>query len=184
MPEALRGGRIDAFSTWEAGTTVIRNANPDFAVIHRVAYSGYLYFSGGFARARPEAAKALIAAQLRAMAWMKDKRENLLSASVLALEAAKRFTGSDLGVSADEYAELVKSEFLDFVPLPIIPENALAPNGQLRQAFVFLANHEILPAGADWDKTALRFDRALIRDVLGNPEKYRLGDFDYRLASQ
>jgi len=149
-----------------------------------VAYSGYLYFSGGFARARPEAAKALIAAQLRAMAWMKDKRENLLSASVLALEAAKRFTGSDLGVSADEYAELVKSEFLDFVPLPIIPENALAPNGQLRQAFVFLANHEILPAGADWDKTALRFDRALIRDVLGNPEKYRLGDFDYRLASQ
>ncbi|MBF0481216.1 MAG: ABC transporter substrate-binding protein [Desulfovibrionaceae bacterium] len=183
MPQALRDGRIDAFSSWEPGTTIIRNANPDFPVIHRVGYSGYLYFSGNFANARPEAAKALIAAQLRAMAWMKAKRENLLTACVLALEAAKRFTGTDQGISADEYAELVKSEFLDFVPVPIIPGSELTPDGRLRQAFDFLRDHGLLPAGADWDKTASRFNRDLIGEVLDHPGKYRLGDFHYLLAA-
>jgi ABC-type amino acid transport substrate-binding protein len=184
MPQALRSGRIDAFSSWEPGTTAIRNANPDFTVIHRVAYSGYLSFAGAFARTRPEAAKALIAAQLRAMAWMKARRENLLTACGLALKAAKDFTGNGLGISADEYADLVKSEFLDFVPVPIIPESALAPDGHLRQAFDFLAGHGLLPAGSDWNTTASRFDRGLIGEVLGNPESYRLGEFDYRLEPQ
>jgi ABC-type taurine transport system substrate-binding protein len=184
MPQALASGGIDAFAAWEPFSTVFRNANPDFTVIHRIGYAGYLYFAGDFAASRPEAAKSLIAAQLRAMAWMKAKRENLLAACNLALEEAKRFTGSELGISADEYAALVKSEFLDFVPVPIIPENATTGDGQLFQAFAFLTSQGLLPAGADWNTAKTRFDRALIREVAARPAIFRLGEFDYQAAAK
>ena len=81
MPGALDRGDIDAFSTVEPNTSLALAEYDDFVVIHRSLNTAYLYFAGSFAERNPEAARLIVASQIRSMGWMREAKDNILEAS-------------------------------------------------------------------------------------------------------
>jgi ABC-type nitrate/sulfonate/bicarbonate transport system substrate-binding protein len=183
MPKALEEGRVAAFVSWEPNTSMILREHEDFAVIHRSQFSGYLYFSGEFARRAPEAARRVVAAQIRAMGWLQANDQHLLRSCRWALEAYQAAVGHAPGLSAPQLAQVVKSDLLDVAPIPEIPEPDLASEGAMARAFAFLKKLGQLPGEATWEDTSRGFDRSLINQVLQQPERYRLDEHRYAPAA-
>jgi ABC-type nitrate/sulfonate/bicarbonate transport system substrate-binding protein len=179
MPKALEEGRVAAFTSWEPSTTMILRSHEDFTVIHRSQFAGYLYFSGEFAARAPEAARRIVAAQLRAMSWLQAQDQHLLRSCRWAREAYQAAVGSAPSLSDQQLAQIVKSDLLDVAPIPEIPEHDLQAEGGLARAFAFLRKLGQLPAEATWENTRRNFDRALINQVLQQAERYRLDEHRY-----
>ena len=95
MPDALAQGKIDAFVAWEPTPTIALAISDDFVIIHRALASTYLYFHRSFADQHPEAARHIIASQLRSIAWMKREKQNLLAVCGLGLEGQEGFRQSE-----------------------------------------------------------------------------------------
>jgi ABC-type nitrate/sulfonate/bicarbonate transport system substrate-binding protein len=183
MPRALEEGRVAAFTSWEPSTAMILKEHEDFTVIHRSQFSGYLYFSGEFVARAPEAARRIVAAQLRAMSWLQANDQNLLRSCRWAREAHQAAVGSSPSLSDQQLAQIVKSDLLDVAPIPEIPEHDLQAEGALARAFAFLQKLGQLPSEATWELTRRGFDRALINQVLQQAERYRLDEHRYASAA-
>jgi ABC-type nitrate/sulfonate/bicarbonate transport system substrate-binding protein len=183
MPRALEEGRVAAFTSWEPSTAMILKEHEDFTVIHRSQFSGYLYFSGEFVARAPEAARRIVAAQLRAMSWLQANDQNLLRSCRWAREAYQAAVGSSPSLSDQQLAQIVKSDLLDVAPIPEIPEHDLQAEGALARAFAFLQKLGQLPSEATWELTRRGFDRALINQVLQQAERYRLDEHRYASAA-
>ncbi len=97
-----------------------------------------MYFSRSLVNKHPETIRLIVASQLRAMAWMRSQAKNLLEACRWAIQARKVFLKKPQVLSMKLYAQLVKSDLLDIVQVPIIPERDLAPEGRLMKEFEFL----------------------------------------------
>lgn len=182
MPPALARGEIDAFTAWEPNSTIFLNSDKTLTVLRRSRYAGYMYFRADFARSRPEAVRLALAALLRSMRWMGERHVNLAATCRWALDAGKAMGGKDLALSVDQYAELVKSEWLDIVPVPAIPDGDFTPDGRLHEQYVFLQKLGKLPPRATWDKIRASLDKTAITAVLDRAKHYRLTEFAYDAA--
>lgn len=179
MPKALDENRVAAFVSWEPSTSMILGKHEDFIVIHRSQFTGYLYFSRGFATGQPEAARRILAAQIRAMGWLQASDQHLQRACRWALAAFQAAVGAPPGLGVAQLAQVVKRDMLDVAPTPEISEQSLSPEGGLALAFAFLKTQGQLPAQATWEDTRRSFDRALITQVLGQAARYRLDEHHY-----
>ena len=90
MPGALDRGDIDAFSTVEPNTSLALAEYDDFVVIHRSLNTAYLYFAGSFVDRSPEAARLIVASQIRSMGWMREAKDNILEASRWTIQSIDR----------------------------------------------------------------------------------------------
>jgi len=181
MPEALQAGKIDAFSAWEPTSTITLTKYPKSVVIHRYLSSGYIYFVKAFSDKHPEVVRQIIAAEIRALRWMQDNRQNLLQASEWAIQAGEDLTNHKPELSVEQNASLAESDILGLISSPIIPQNDLRQNGPLHMEFVFLKALDKIPATSNWDKVHNSFDLQIIIDVLANAKEYKLNEFDYDL---
>lgn len=109
MPGALDSGDIDAFSTVEPNTSLALAEYDDFVVIHRSLSTAYLYFSGSFAEQNQEAARLIVASQIRSIGWMRESKENILKASRWTIQSRENLTGQKSTISEDQYAAIYKS---------------------------------------------------------------------------
>ena len=180
MPDMLAEGKIYAFLAWEPTPTIALARFNDFVVIHKTLTSSYLYFSRSFADQYPEVVRHIVAAQLRAIAWMKHERQNLLEACRWALQARKTFSGHEQQMlSITQYASLVRDQLLDFNSVSFIPKQDIVVGGRLFREFEFLKTLGKIPSSSDWDRVSNSFDPAIIREVAANPRKYGLNEYRY-----
>lgn len=180
MMAAVAQGRVAAVAVWEPYITMLLTRFPQAMVLHRTLYHGYLYFSRQAVEDHPKTVRLLIAAQLRAMAWMREKKANLLAASRWALQAQRQLAGSDPGITPEVYAQLVKGDLLDTSPTPEVPAGEEDRGGDLEMRFNFLKAHGMIPENSDFSAVQRAFDRTMVREVLADPAGYRLDQFDYQ----
>ena len=181
MPEALRAGEIAAFSAWEPTPTITLMQYPEYTIIHRYISSGFMYFARTFFDNHPELVRHILAAEIRALKWMKRDRQNLLLASKWSLQAGKDLTNQNIGLTIKQNALLAEGDILGLSSVPFIPRNDLRPDGPLHSEFEFLKALGNIPVSARWEKVYNSFDLQIIIDVLRNSKKYRLNEFNYRI---
>ena len=179
MPEALHAGDIDAFSAWEPTPTITLNKYKDTVIIYSKLNSGYLYFSKDFAIEHHDAMCQVVAAAIRAISWMQASDENLIRASFWSRKAGEELMGRNLEISDEEIAKLAKEDVIGMKQPCRIPKGDLELMGTLHHEFEFLKSLDKIPATADWDKVQNSFDKRIIEEILANPKKYRLNEFDY-----
>jgi len=179
MPGALDRGEIDAFSTVEPNTSLALAEYDDFVVIHRSLNSAYLYFARSFVDRNPEAARLIIASQIRSMGWMREAKDNILEASRWTIQSREYLTGKKSTINEHKYATLFKSELLDVSPVAALPAQDLEPGGTLFSEFLFLKDLGKVPAASEWKKVKACFDLSLIPEILEKAQSYQLQTYDF-----
>lgn len=179
MSDALARKEIDAFSAWEPTPAAALARSDDFVTINRTLSTSYMYFARSFAEKHPEAARQIMASQLRSMTWMQRQRQNLLQACRWALQAGEGLSGEKPTLSAEQYAALAQRDILDFMSVPMIPGNSLAPGRSLHREFEFLKDLGRIPPSSDWDSARGSFDSKIINEIMANSRKYALDKYHY-----
>lgn len=88
MAAALDRDEIRAFSAWEPFAALSVLTSDQSTVVHRSQSTGYLYLSDAFLERSPQAARQIVAAEIRAAAWIRSDRANLLRAAEWSLADA------------------------------------------------------------------------------------------------
>ncbi len=179
MPEALRSRRVSAFCAWEPTPTLTLMDIPDAVVIHQSLISGFLYFLADFHADHPEAVRQIIAAETRAIRWLKADRRNLLLAGRWNLAACNDLAGRDMGLSVEQMAELARLDILGFGTVPFVPQKYQTREGRIFSEFNFLKNLGKIPKNATWDKVQSSFDSTVVEAIISQPERYKLDTFEY-----
>ena len=178
MQTALNANEIDACTSWEPTTSKLLMENPRAEIIHRSRYVGFLFFRKDFADRHPEAVRQIIAAEIRAIRWMLDSRDNLELSSRWAIEAIEKFIGTRYEFPPERFVDIVIQN-AKVNAVPIIPALDLQENGHLHREFGFVKKLDKLPVSTDWEHVRAMFDRGVINHVLSKPHQYRLDEFVY-----
>ncbi len=181
MPAALMAGEIEAFSAWEPTPSITLLGNPESAIIHKHISSGFMYFSKPFSESHPEIVRQIVAAEIRALKWIKSSRQNLLLASELSMQSSNELTNQNMGLTVDQNSVLAEGDIIGLSSMPSIPRNDLRQDGPLHMEFKLLKNLGKIPDSAIWEKVHKSFDLQIIIDILADYKKYRLNEFNYSI---
>lgn len=182
MPEALFAGRIDAFAAWEpTPSSTLKKFPGRYKALHRQISPAYFALSKKVADAQPEAARLLVASLHRAVRWLSGNRSHLAKASSLTLDAMRGFTGTPPDLRETDIVALTRSDLLDIAGAPLVPAGDAERGGGLWRSYDFLLKSGQLPNRLKWDKVKASVDRQLTAQVLGQPKRFRLDEFDYEL---
>ncbi len=191
MGDALRRGQIDAFSAWEPFPTIAALLSRDATVIHRSQSSGYLYFSRAFLDAHPAAVRQLVAAEIRALRWLRASQRNLLLASRWALAEGQALTSgrgerpaqssADLTpeLTVKLVAELALQDIVGLESAFLIPPSFLEQGGPLAREFEFLKDLGAISGSVEWNEIRSDFDREITLEIVADQDAYRLNEFNY-----
>jgi len=179
MVEALKNGKIDAYAAWEP-TPELGKKQYSFVKIYQSISSGFLYFNRVFF-ASPEALYQIVAAQIRAVNWIKASRQNLRQASQWAIRSAEKFSGKKTLLSIREYEALAEDDLLgrNSITSYGINEQILKMNGPLHNEFRFLKNLGMLSSEVPWEKVEKSFDARIVKKIYRDMGRYKLHQFDY-----
>lgn len=179
MPVALDDGTVDAFAAWEPFVSLGLALDAEHSAIRRGMSSGYLYFSRSFFRAQPQAVREILAAQARAMNWIRTSVLNRLSASEWALADGRRITAVAGALSAVQLANMAANDLLGLDAAILMPADLLADGGRLQLQYEFLQRLGEISVAADWEQIRRNFDGAIATEVMEHAVAFRLQEFRY-----
>ncbi len=180
MPEALHQGEVDAFAAWEPTVEIAVQTYGCQAFFSNTS-TGYIYFSKSLAAKHPEAMKCILAAEIRAINWIKKDTNNLKKACRWALEAGLLLTGRKIPLTVPQYAKLAEKDLLGRFSIISnrIPEASLRENATLHTEFLFLKKIGKINGGGRWETVRNSFDTTLADEITNNRVKYNTDQFDY-----
>lgn len=181
MPEALQKRELDALAAWEPIVSQALMEVPGSTVIYRRHWLTFTYFRRDFADKHPEAMHQILAAEIRAIRWMLRSRQNLLQSSQWTIKAGEELSGERFGISAEQFVDIIIRDGMINI-IPIISKADLQENGHLHREFRFLKALNKIPAASDWESVRKMFDRQIIKNILANPQKYPLDEFNYEIG--
>ncbi|MCP4215819.1 MAG: ABC transporter substrate-binding protein [bacterium] len=180
MPAAMARDEINAFAAWEPVVQLSVKEYGFFAEFKKIS-TGYIYFSQSFFKTQPEAACHILAAEIRAIGWLKRSHENLLRASQWNLDAIQVLLGKPISLTGEENAKLATNDILGRYSILYygIPKKDLKPGSALFEEFDFLKKIDKIPHHIPWEKVVGCFDQEMMEKVLENPTRYPREQFDY-----
>jgi ABC-type nitrate/sulfonate/bicarbonate transport system substrate-binding protein len=180
MQSALVDGKIDAFAAWEPVPTATLQAHPNsYGVLHRQVSLVYFLLSQQLIETRPEAAKEVSAALVRAIRWLRKNNSNLAKASEWAQNGITAYAGKPADISIEEISRITRNELLDMPRIPQLPLNESNKNSLLSKEFAFMKHLNKLPATASWQQVNQSIHRELMEEILKKPARYEINRFDY-----
>jgi len=183
MPEALHKGIIDAFAAWEpmASTTLMRYQGT--VAIHRSRHLGFMYFRKDFADAHPEALRQIVAAEIRAIRWLRADRSHLDRSSMWAIGGGKELSAYKWDVSPEQFSDII-IDLGGVSVAPIIPKGDMRRDGLLHRELEFLKASRQIPESVTWERVLKMFDQLITREILAHPAEYLLDTSDYGTTGQ
>ncbi|MBF0140394.1 MAG: ABC transporter substrate-binding protein [Magnetococcales bacterium] len=178
MPQALQRGEIDAYGAWEP-TPTVSNVVYGHKVIHRAMSVGYLYFSRPFAERYPDRVHLLVAAEIRALNWLQASENNFSRAVTWSTIAIRNLQGRDFALSRRQTLTLAKETIRNLWTLPVIPIDDAKESGHVGRAAAFLRRIGKMASDYPWDEIAKCFHREMGVQILSDPSRYRINEFDY-----
>jgi NitT/TauT family transport system substrate-binding protein len=179
MPEALTEGRVDAFAAWEPTPAIAVKQGPGNVIIHRSLSSGYIYFDKSFYDAYPRISGLVLAAEIRALRWMKQGRQNLLRASRWSIDAFNKLSDRKTVLTPEEFADLALKDIAGSHFPPVIAKKEIEEGGRIFREFEFLKKLGFIRASSKWGRVRDSFDREILKRILGQGEAMRLDEFLY-----
>lgn len=179
MPEALDAGKITVFSAWEPTPATALKNYTNSIIIHQRLSLGFFYFLETLYQKHPEAVSHILAAQIRAIRWMQDKRQNLSRACKWNIAAIDKAFGIKINLSVDDIAAIAMKDILGQTSNLGITEDTLKVNGPLDQEFKFLISIEKVPASASWALTRKKFQPGILNKTWSERDKYRINESKY-----
>lgn len=179
MSDALEQGTIDAFAAWEPTPFIAETQYREQVAVRRSLSTGYLYFSQSFAEGQPGAIRQIVAAQIRALGWLKT-RKHLLLAAGWAGRAGEVLSGRPSRLATEDLVQLAKADLLGIASVPLIAQNDLAPDGRLFREFEFLRGLGKIGETTRWQQLRSRFDRSLVSELVSASQEHRLTTYSYR----
>lgn len=178
MPAALESRRIDGFCAWEPAPTIALARNSANRVIYRGPSSDYFVLARGFETGAPQAALALVAAQIRAVNWMRARPAHLAQAARWAMVDGEAFAGRKSGLLLAQAIEIARRELIDVPSAPVL---VVRPGDvpRLAHEFEFLKAAGKLPAGAAYSRIAAALGYPGVGRVTAEPGRFGLARFDY-----
>jgi hypothetical protein len=83
-------------------------------------------------------------------------------------------------LSQKRTAALAANDFLGMDSEPRIPMRELSEGGLIYNEFRFLKEIRMIPQSAQWPSVRGSFDTAVMNEIIANPFKYRVSEYDYR----
>jgi sulfonate transport system substrate-binding protein len=164
MAEALASGRIDAFSAWEPTPALALVDHPSFDVLARTDARGYVYFRQDFFERQPAVVRAIVAAEIRALRWLRRSDRNTYVASRWARDRAVAFASAELPLTVYDFHRLTRRDLLRVPTAPRLMPELLARDGAVHQQFRLSREFGLIPADASWD----RLRQSFAMDVVDN----------------
>lgn len=179
MPEALDAGKITAFSAWEPTPTIALKNYANSTIIHQRLSFGFFYFLETLYQKHPEAIFHILAAEIRAIRWLREKRQNLSRACEWNIATSKKAFGIKTNLSVDDIATIAMKDILGQTSNLGITEDILKVNGPLDQELRFLVSIEKAPASVSWTLTRKKFQPGILNKIWSDRDKFRLDEFKY-----
>lgn len=181
MMGALENGDVDAVAMWEPTPQRILRAHPQYRVLFRNASPTALVISNDLLHKRPQVARALAAAYVRAYRWWGAHDRNMLKAVEWALNSGNEATPGAVLTQAAliDGVRTLRSSVTGVLGLPLLPLGWTTEEGEARQKFDFLQRRGWLPPDTQWNDARKHFDRALLQSILKDAGRYRLEEFRY-----
>ncbi|MBF0457334.1 MAG: ABC transporter substrate-binding protein [Nitrospirae bacterium] len=179
MAAALHSKTIAAFSDTEPTVSLALITYPDTVVIHRSLTTGYLFLSKEYFIRHPEAVRQIVAAQIRAIKWIKSGRGNLSLATAWVQADVYSLSGDKLKITPEQIADIMIKHLSWQSDVPVIPEKSLNKDGQIASIVGFMKNQGKIDSAVTTEKIIGSFDRKLIYEVIDTPDKYSLNEFHY-----
>jgi ABC-type nitrate/sulfonate/bicarbonate transport system substrate-binding protein len=169
MFDAIDQKRIDAFTTFEPTASVFIEIDPTLHTISR-SFSSYDFFilRKDYAARHPRAARALAAAQFRAMAWLAESGRNVHRASRWVAEVSEKLISLPLDKHLDELDELCSEDLLNNITdyFTVLDRDVLGDNGDIRAEFEFLKRKGFIPSNREWIDVRDSIDTRNLRETL------------------
>ena len=178
MSAALHASDISAFAAWEPAPTIALSQSADHRIVFRGRSTDYLVLSREFESAHPQAARELIAALVRAIRWMQLSRANVEAAARWTMADGAKLTGHPTDASVAQAVHITHAELLNVPAVPIIPASARGMLG-LGGKLSLLQQLQKVPQTINSDQIERAFAFSGLHEVLSDPAKYRLNNFDY-----
>lgn len=175
---ALVSGEIDAFAGWEPVPSAALAANKRLKIISQFLNSDFTYWRKGFAEQKPEVARHVLAAYVRAIYWLKANDANLSLGAKWSIAGTEAFLGKQSKLSLAEFKQRIR-ENLALVGNTSIPFNEFDEGGYLYRAFKLLQKKGKMKKEAQWEQVQNSLRAELVREVLTDLEKYETLTFDY-----
>ncbi|MBF0567391.1 MAG: NrtA/SsuA/CpmA family ABC transporter substrate-binding protein [Nitrospirae bacterium] len=179
MKDALMNNKIFAFAAADSTVSFTMRNYLDSVVIFRTMTSGYIYFSKEFYIKHPEAVRHVIAAEIRAIKWLKANKENISLAATWAQAKIKSIEGENFDITPDQIEAILTSDKLWQSDVPVIPQTSLNRDGSIASVLEFLKSHGLIDSSVSTEKIIGIFDMQLVYDILDMPDKYSLNKFHY-----
>ena len=166
---AVRDGKIDAFTTFEPTATVYTKIDPTLHTINR-SFSSYGFFNirKDYGEKHREAVKTIIAAQIRAMLWIKESDKNLNMASRWMAEESAKIVPIPLNKYIKELNTLCSEDISGNINIySIVPgRGLLSHGGDISKEFEFLKKVGFIPKDRKWEDVIKHFDAHTALDVI------------------
>lgn len=180
MQSALETGQVDAVAMWEPTPQQILRAHPEYRVLYRNASASLLVMRNALLRDRPQVARAVAAAYLRACRWWNAHDANMLKAVEWALnEGRDKAAPPQKQVALLEGVQNLRRSVTGVLGVPLLPLGWTSEKGEAQQKFDFLSRRGRLAVGQQWQDTRQRFDRSLMQSILKDSAHYQLLEFRY-----
>lgn len=180
MPKALAEGRVAAFAAWEPAPAIALERDAKAILVHRGLNASFMVMRRQLVNDHPKAARAIAAAFLRAVNWMRMSGANLNRVAGWAVEAGLRFNAAaDSPVTARQIAEITRRELLEVPAAPSIPARLFADGQVLHREFEFLKDHRIVPADSSWDRVKGSFAPGLMAGIIADGRSAGIDEYDY-----
>ncbi|MCG6550771.1 MAG: NrtA/SsuA/CpmA family ABC transporter substrate-binding protein [Candidatus Magnetominusculus sp. LBB02] len=179
MAALLHEKKIFAISAWEPTVSLTLLNYPETTVISRSLTFGYIYFSKEFYIKHPEAVREVLAAEIRAIKWIKSDRANLILAASWTQSNIKAIGGYDFNVTPEQIADIAAKDMTWQNEVPVIPEKILNKDGKIASIVEFLRAQGKIDSNVSDEKVIGSFDRKLIYDIVNMSNKYRMDEINY-----
>jgi ABC-type taurine transport system substrate-binding protein len=175
MLDAIKNKKIDAFTTFEPTATIYTKIDPTLHTIHR-SFSSYGFFNirKDYGERHKEAVKAVIAAQIRAMLWIKESDRNLNIASLWMAEESSDIANIPLNRYIKELNTICSEDISGNVNIysAALNDDIIRSGGDINKEFEFLKAIGFIPKDGKWEDVIKHFDTHTANDVIKGMKLY------------
>ncbi len=168
---AIKDKKIDAFTTFEPTATIYTKIDPTLHTIHR-SFSSYGFFNirRDYGERHKEAVKTIIAAQIRAIIWLKESDKNINTASNWMAEESAKIVPIPLNKYIKELNTICSEDISGNMNIYYIAlsRDTLRHGGDINREFEFLKAIGLIPKDRKWDDVTMHFDTDTALDVIKN----------------
>lgn len=170
--------KMDAVVAMEPVPTLALRNFPGLAAVGHVDANLYLAFSRKMFQARQNLIERIVAAEIRALFWLKLSTKHLHMASGWVRQTLDPLFIPGLIVDLFDFDRLATEYTSDIRTLVGVLQQARLETGELREEYEFAKQQGLIPGSTPWERLQGLLHLEIVEKVMERPDEYSLRSFD------